>query len=136
MVLIRGVYNINNYYAKVSCPSQYKTLHCEIVNWYIPFNSATDYNSQIAQLKCINGLVIKNSYENTNPLQTLAITNIKSLNIDYSPHIEFDCENFNNKTLEFSLSNENDNPITYPDGGGDSVFIEPWTLVLKCKGYN
>ena len=136
MVLIRGVYNINNYYAKVSCPSQYKTLHCEIVNWYIPFNSATDYNSQIAQLKCINGLVIKNSYENTNPLQTLAISNIKSLNIDYSPHIEFDCENFNNKVLEFSLSNENDEQISEPVGIFDIIFTQPWTLILKCKGYN
>ena len=123
-VLIRGVENGNNYYAKVSCPSQYKTIHCHVVGWYIPFDSTVVYNIQIAQLKCINGLVIKNSYENTNPLQTLVITNIKSLNID-CPHIEFECDNFNNKVLEFSLKNENNEDITSPDvdGAGNPISI-------------
>jgi hypothetical protein len=140
-VLIRGVYDEDKecYSAKISCPSQYKTIHCHVVGWYIPFDSTVVYNSQIAELKCINGLVIKNScYENTNPLKTLAISNIKSLNLDCS-QIEFECENFNNKVLEFSLRNENDEEITSPAGGVPGaviVFDNPWTLVLKCKGYN
>ena len=135
-VLVRGVIDGDNYYAKVSCPSQYKTIHCQVCGWYIPFDSTVVYNSQIAQLKILNGLVIKNCYENTNPLKTLALSNIKSLNIDYSPHIEFDCDNFNNKVLEFSLSNENDEQISEPLGIFNIIFTQRWTLVLKCKGYN
>jgi len=138
-LLIRGVYDDDKecYSAKISCPSQYKTLHCQVVGWYIPFDSTVVYNSQIAELKCNDGLVIKNSYDNTNPLTTIAITNIKSLNLDCS-QISYECENFNNKVLEFSLRNENDEEITSPAGGVGlvTVFEEPWTLILKCKGYN
>ena len=139
-VLVRGVIDGDNYYAKVSCPSQYKTIHCQVCGWYIPFDSTVVYNSQIAQLKILNGLVIKNCYENTNPLKTLALSNIKSLNLN-CPQISYLCENFNNKVLEFSLKNENNQNITYPgtdDVGNpiDIIFDESWTLILKCKGYH
>ena len=139
-IIIRGVYNPdkNLYEAKVSCPSNYKKIKVSVVGFYIPFDSTYDYDAYIAELQCVSGLTIIDSYDNNNGLQTLAIQNIKSLNLD-NQHIEFECENFNNKVLEFSLfSMYYKSVITHYNAtlGRDVLFDLSWTLVLKCKGLN
>jgi len=138
-LVIRGINNPETelYEAKVSCPSHYKRIHCSVVGCYIPFINTIDYDCTICEIKCVNGIRLINSYDNNNALKSLVFQNLKSLNIDNYPQIEFECENFNNQNLEFSLTNfENGELITHIVGGYPVFFDSPWTLILKCKGLN
>jgi hypothetical protein len=121
----------SNCYIKLTCPSQYKYIKCEVSYFYYtepPIGGAPgDYVTNIIDLRSDN-LNLRNHYDTKG---TIAINSVLSGGSS-NANITFTTENFNNQRIHFHLFDEFNHTLQYDGGDADTH----WILVLNCFGIN
>jgi hypothetical protein len=113
---------------KLNCPSQFKYISCEVVQFYACVTDEALFTRKLFDLRSDN-LNLKNHFDSKN---TIAINYLGSKNNSFSK-IKFITENFNNQRIHFQLYNELNQLVTLTDA---SFYNEDWILVLNCEGFN
>ena len=121
-------HNTNDCYIKLNCPSHFKYISCEVVQFYVCVTTETEFDTSLFDLRSDN-LNLKNHFDSKN---TIAINYLGSKNNSFSK-IKFITENFNNQRIHFQLYNELNELVKLTD---NSLYNENWILVLNCEGFN
>jgi hypothetical protein len=111
-------------------PSQYKKLHCKILNFYIDKTIDQTFNSLLVELQSDLNI---NNFDTRN-------ANMKCLSFyDFNSHtsslnISFETNNFNCKPIRFRLVDSNNQLFTKVIGGVTSNYNDNWICVMECTG--
>ena len=108
-------------------PSSNKLFLCEVVDFFVGTNSGADFNGRFVIDLRADGLDICNGYDTRfRSLKSIAWTNVNAT-FPQSTYT-FISNNFNGKTISFSLYNERDEILTT---NGVTPFNKEWILILK-----